>query len=494
MGKKIAVVHKKRGCLWCCAAFVLLCLAIYALAFVACIVAGVGLWFLVRYCWRKLAQQAPDSKFVRRVGSWPPVVRQVLAGVACAFVSLLLMGSLAPSKAPQQQAAPAVATAAASTAAATTAPATTEAPVATPALDNLVVRFVDVGQGDASIIEFPDGKTMLIDTPTGEAGTVKSQLAADGRNTIDWLVATHPDADHIGGLDTIISTMDVRSVWAPEVNSSTKTYTRFLTAIADKGLSIEPCYAGRTVASGENYTAELLWPEQGASYSEDNAYSAIIKVTYGNSTFLFTGDAPAEAQKLCGAGHVDVLKVAHHGSASGMDTELASKLTPSAAVISYGQNNYGHPTQVVLDALAGVGTHVYGTRVNGTVTAASDGTTVSVTSEREGSVEAASQDAGKSGRSIGRGSGTSSGGGSSGSSSGSSSSGSGESSGAAAGGGQSVSGDEQVGDVVYVTASGKGKRYHRKGCSSLNNSSGLVAMSRSEAESQGYAPCKRCNP
>ena len=489
MGKKIAVVHKKRGCLWYCAAFVLLCLAIYALAFVACVAAGVGLWFLVRYGWRKLAQQAPDSKFVRRVGSWPPVVRQVLAGVACAFVSLLLMGSLAPSKSPQQQAAPAVATAAASTAAATTAPATTEAPAATTALDNLVVRFVDVGQGDASIIEFPDGKTMLIDTPTGEAGTVKSQLAADGRNTIDWLVATHPDADHIGGLDTIISTLDVRSVWAPEVNSSTKTYTRFLTAIADKGLSIEPCYAGRTVASGENYTAELLWPEQGASYSEDNAYSAIIKVTYGNSTFLFTGDAPAEAQKLCGAGHVDVLKVAHHGSASGMDTELASKLTPSAAVISYGQNNYGHPTQVVLDALAGVGTHVYGTRVNGTVTAASDGTTVSVTSEREGSVEAASQDAGKSGRSIGRGSGTSSGGGPSGSSSGS-----GESSGAAAGGGQSVSGDEQVGDVVYVTASGKGKRYHRKGCSSLNNSSGLVAMPRSEAESQGYTPCKRCNP
>lgn len=75
MGKKITVVHKKRGCLWYCAAFVLLCLAIYALAFVACIVAGVGLWFLVRYCWRKLAQQAPDSKFVRRVGSWPPVVR-----------------------------------------------------------------------------------------------------------------------------------------------------------------------------------------------------------------------------------------------------------------------------------------------------------------------------------------------------------------------------------------------------------------------------------
>lgn len=300
---------------------------------------------------------------------------------------------------------------AASTAAATTAPATTEtpapattteAPAALPAAGNLVVRFVDVGQGDASIIEFPDGKTMLIDTPAGEAATVKSQLAADGRGTIDWLVATHPDADHIGGLDTIVSTMDVRSVWAPEVNSSTKTYTRFLTAIADKSLSIDSCYVGRTIASGDNYAAELLWPEQGASYSEDNAYSAIIRVTYGSSTFLFAGDAPAEAQRLCGAGHVDVLKVAHHGSASGMDTELASKLTPSVAVISYGQNNYGHPTQVVLDALAGVGTRVYGTRVNGTVTAVSDGTTVSVTSEREGSVEAASQDAGKSGRSIGR--------------------------------------------------------------------------------------------
>ncbi|WP_293825913.1 MBL fold metallo-hydrolase [uncultured Parolsenella sp.] len=299
---------------------------------------------------------------------------------------------------------------ASSTAAATTQPATTPATVATggaataaaPAPGNLVVRFVDVGQGDASIIEFPDGKTMLIDTPKGEAGTVKSQLAADSRATIDWLVATHPDADHIGGLDTIISTMDVQSVWAPEVNSSTKTYTRFLTVIANKGLQIEPCYAGRTICLGDGYTAELLWPEQGASYTEDNAYSAIIKITYGNSTFLFTGDAPAEAQRLCGAGHVDVLKVSHHGSASGMDAELASELTPSAAVISYGQNNYGHPTQVVLDALASVGTHVYGTRANGTVTAVSDGSTVSVTSERGGNVEAASQDAGKGGRSVGR--------------------------------------------------------------------------------------------
>ena len=79
-------------------------------------------------------------------------------------------------------------------------------------LTDLVVKFVDVGQGDASIIEFPDGKTMLIDTPRGKADTVMATLRADGRPTIDWLVATHPDADHIGGLDSVISSMDIGSI------------------------------------------------------------------------------------------------------------------------------------------------------------------------------------------------------------------------------------------------------------------------------------------
>lgn len=88
-----------------------------------------------------------------------------------------------------------------------------------------------------------------------------SALAADGRGSIDWLVATHPDADHIGGLDGVIGAVEVGSVWAPEVNSPTQTYTRFLTAVANKGLVIEPAYAGRRIAEGDSYTVDILWPQ-----------------------------------------------------------------------------------------------------------------------------------------------------------------------------------------------------------------------------------------
>jgi competence protein ComEC len=261
----------------------------------------------------------------------------------------------------------------------------------------MVVRFVDVGQGDATIVEFPDGKTLVVDVAQGGAAAVDSQLAADGRDGIDWLVATHPDSDHIGGIPDVLQANDVRSVWAPEANSSTWTYTRFLEAVDDAGLTIDVAESGTRIAEGQGYTIDILWPPEDVEYEDTNDYSAVILVTYGSTTLLLTGDAPAEALQDANVGHVDVLKVSHHGSASGMTEELAQELSPDVAVISYGlDNDYGHPTQVVLDDLAEVGTDVYGTAANGTVTVTSDGSSVSVACEREGEVEAASYDAGSS--------------------------------------------------------------------------------------------------
>lgn len=348
-------------------------------------------------------------------------------------------------------------------------------------LTDLVVKFVDVGQGDASIIEFPDGKTMLIDTPRGKADTVISTLRADGRSTIDWLVATHPDADHIGGLDSVISSMDIGSIWAPEANSPTQTYTRFLTSISNKGLSIEPAYAGRQIATGENYSIDILWPQQGASYSEDNAYSVVIKVTYGQNTFLFTGDAPVEAQNSCVDGHVDVLKVSHHGSASGMSSGLAAKLTPTIAVLSYGKNSYGHPTQVVLDALSGVGSQVYGTYVHGTITVVSNGTDVTASTVNEGTIAAASQDSGASSQGIGSGGG---GGGSSGAAE--------QQAAPAQPAPAAPAADPSADTTVVITPTGS--KYHRPGCRTTSRSKSLTEMTKSQAQAQGYAPCGVCNP
>ncbi|MGO4983453.1 ComEC/Rec2 family competence protein [Collinsella sp. Sow4_E3] len=346
-------------------------------------------------------------------------------------------------------------------------------------LTDLVVKFVDVGQGDASIIEFPDGKTMLIDTPRGKADIVMATLRADGRPTIDWLVATHPDADHIGGLDSVISSMDIGSIWAPEANSPTQTYTRFLTSISNKGMGIEPAYAGRQIATGENYSIDILWPQQGASYSEDNAYSIVIKVTYGQNTFLFTGDAPVEAQNSCVDGHVDVLKVSHHGSASGMSSALAAKLTPTIAVLSYGKNSYGHPTQVVLDALSSVGAQVYGTYVHGTVTVVSNGKDVTASTATEGTIEAASQDSGADSQGIGSG-----GGGSSGTAE--------QQAAPAQPAPAAPAADPSADTTVVITPTGS--KYHRPGCRTTSRSKSLTEMTKSQAQAQGYAPCGVCNP
>lgn len=338
---------------------------------------------------------------------------------------------------------------------------------------DLVVKFVDVGQGDASLIEFPDGKTMLIDTPDGGSSAVTSALRSDGRTTVDWLVATHPDADHIGGLDSVIGSMTVGSVWVPEVNSPTQTYTRFLTAVADKGLGIEPCCAGRRMAAGENYAIDILWPQQAASYSDDNGYSAIIKVTYGESTFLFTGDAPVEAESRSASEHVDVLKVSHHGSASGTDGALARKLSPKIAVISYGKNSYGHPAQTVIDALNSVGAQVLGTYVNGTVTIISNGKDVSASTTREGAVVAASEDAGASSQGI-------------------SSAGGGGASGQAASVAETPASSSDDSKTVVVTPTGS--KYHTPGCRATKRSKSLTEMTKSQAQAWGYTACGVCNP
>lgn len=345
--------------------------------------------------------------------------------------------------------------------------------------DMLVVRFVDVGQGDASLIEFPDGKTMLIDAAS--SSEVLQQLRADNRSQIDWLVATHPDADHIGGLADIISSYQVASVWAPEVNSPTKTYTNFLTAIANKGLGIEPCYAGRQIAAGEGYSIDLLWPQQGASYSADNDYSAIIKVTYGSNTFLFTGDAPVDAQSQSLSGHVDVLKVSHHGSSSGMDASLARKLTPTISVLSYGKNSYGHPTQVVLDALKGVGSSIYGTYAHGTVTVTSDGGSVLASASKQGVIEAASKSSGRGSRRV--------------RSSASASSAAGATSARQTDAQTQVTSaaDTATADeTVYITPTGS--KYHRRGCRTTSRSKSLTPLSKSQAQSSGYEACAVCNP
>ena len=266
----------------------------------------------------------------------------------------------------------------------------TGAPSATAqASANVTIKFIDVGQGEAILIALPE-KTMLIDAgPTGSAPKIAQVLQELGRNKIDYLVATHPDEDHIGGMADVISNTQIGTIYAPNKTNNTATYRKFLTAIQNNNLQITLAEAGTIIDQTDSYKLEILWPKKDANFPETNDYSIIIKLTVGNKTFLFTGDAPTNAILNSNPGHIDVLKLSHHGSRTGTTEVLIHKLSPTYAVLSYAvDNSYGHPMQSVLNALHKHSVEVWGTGANGTITITCDGTNIDISGEKPGTVVA----------------------------------------------------------------------------------------------------------
>ena len=254
---------------------------------------------------------------------------------------------------------------------------------------NVTIKFIDVGQGEAILIALPK-KTVLIDAgPTGSAPKIAQVLQELGRNKIDYLVATHPDEDHIGGMADVISNTQIGTIYAPNKTNNTATYRKFLTAIQNKNLQITLAEAGTIIDQTDDYKLEILWPKKDANFPETNDYSIIIKLTVGNKTFLFTGDAPTNAILNSNPGHIDVLKLSHHGSRTGTTEVLIHKLSPTYAVLSYAvDNSYGHPMQSVLNALLKHSVEVWGTGANGTITITCDGTNIDISGEKPGTVVA----------------------------------------------------------------------------------------------------------
>lgn len=265
----------------------------------------------------------------------------------------------------------------------------TSAPTTAQTSANVTIKFIDVGQGEAILIALPE-KTVLIDAgPTGSAPKIAQVLQELGRNKIDYLVATHPDEDHIGGMADVISNTQIGTIYAPNKTNNTATYRKFLTAIQNNNLQITLAEAGTIIDQTDSYKLEILWPKKDANFPETNDYSIIIKLTVGNKTFLFTGDAPTNAILNSNPGHIDVLKVSHHGSRTGTTEVLIHKLSPTYAVVSYAlDNSYGHPMQSVLNALHKHSVQVWGTGANGTITITCDGTNIDISGEKPGTVVA----------------------------------------------------------------------------------------------------------
>uniref|UniRef100_UPI00261F9F82 ComEC/Rec2 family competence protein n=1 Tax=uncultured Campylobacter sp. TaxID=218934 RepID=UPI00261F9F82 len=182
----------------------------------------------------------------------------------------------------------------------------------------------------------------------------------------------HPDADHIGGMAELIADADIKSIWAPNATNNTETFRNFLSAIDKKGLTITQATSGTTIAKTDQYSIDILWPPSSAHFDNTNDYSIIIKLTVGEKTFLFTGDAPAALINQAVEDHIDVLKVSHHGSRTGTTKKLAAKLSPDYAVMSYAiGNDYGHPSPKTLSRVTSLGMAVARTDTEGSIAVSS---------------------------------------------------------------------------------------------------------------------------
>lgn len=243
--------------------------------------------------------------------------------------------------------------------------------------ENLAVTFLNVGQGDSSFIEFPNGKCMLIDASTlGESERILNHIAGKGYQKIDYVVATHPHNDHIGGMRNVTDCFEIGKVYMPDEVSTSDTYLGFLKALKNQGVPVSKATGG-TEFEEDGVKVEFLSPLR-EEYEDLNNWSAVVKITFGEKAFLFTGDAEelAEIDMLENGADLkaDVLKVGHHGSSSSTSEAFLEAVSPKFAVISCGKDNdYGHPHKEVLRRLEKADVKVYRTDVNGDITLISNG-------------------------------------------------------------------------------------------------------------------------
>jgi competence protein ComEC len=247
----------------------------------------------------------------------------------------------------------------------------------------LRVTFVDVGQGDAALLETMDGHAALIDAgpPEGDEH-LRAVLAQRGVRALDWMVLTHPHLDHIGGARNVLGAVRVGRVLDPAYPHPIATYDRLLAEIQSRAIPFAPARQGQTLALGAGVAVEVLQPRMpfvDRSRSEVNANSVVLRVTAGAVRVLFTGDAETETEERLLADNrgqlaADVLKVAHHGSRYASTEPFLSAVGARAAVISCATgNDYGHPHAETLAALSRRGTTVYRTDLNGDVELTTDG-------------------------------------------------------------------------------------------------------------------------
>lgn len=387
---------------------------------------------------------------------------------------------------------------------ATPTPTETPTPESTKEAGEMKVHFLDVGQG-LSILVQSDGQTMIYDG--GDKSTssyVVSYLQKQNITTIDYLISSHYDSDHMAGLIGCLNAFDVKNVISSNYEHDSKLYQSFIQTVADKGLPMQHPAVGTEFSFGSG-SFQILAPAT-IDPDDSNKNSVAIKLTNGENSFIFTGDAESSSEKaMCESGidlSCDVLVPGHHGSATATSWDFLQATVPEYAVISCGKDNqYGHPDKDVMDKLESMDIQVYRTDKQGTIVAVSDGTTITWDQEPCNDYSPGDKEDKGTQTQTSKSKGSSSSG-SKATANENSSSGNKEVSAASAGASGQAESTPQITaapqdtsstsneEMVWITATGS--KYHNKNNCGTTDPSKASEISRAEAESRGYEPCKKC--
>lgn len=368
----------------------------------------------------------------------------------------------------------------------------------------LSVTFLDVGQGNAVLVE-QSGAYMLIDGGNRDYSSfVVSYLKEQGVEELAYVIASHYDADHLNGVVGALHAFSCGQVLAPDYVTDTRVYESFERVIKEQDIALAYPAVGDTYTLGDaSFT--VVCPEV-YDPKEDNDNSVGIRLVYGNTSFLICGDAgKAEEQAMLDSGVTldsDVYLASHHGSEGSSSEAFMRAVSPTAVVVSAGAgNSYGHPTRTVLNRVKACGAALYRTDLQGTITVTSDGTSLSwsvdATQDYRDGDEVAAGAADTTGTSGTAGTGVTDA--AAGSTDTTGTSGTADTADSAA---QASGGDTAAGSTADVTGeyvlNMNTKKFHRPSCSSVAQMSpenkAAFSGSREELIAAGYDPCKRCNP
>ena len=253
---------------------------------------------------------------------------------------------------------------------------TQQQPDLSPIDGEIRVHFIDVGQGDSILVQSSDHAVLIDAGPPAAGQNLVVYLEELGIRTLDYVVATHPHSDHIGGMSRVLDRFFVHELWMPDVSHNTATFEQFLDAIERNNLEITTVQAGDILSAGPIRMTAVSPNRSG--YSNLNDYSIVLHMQYGRTSFLFTGDAEALSEnEMIAAGwnlQANVLNVGHHGSRTSTTDSFLNAVYPQIAVISLAAGNqFNHPHPEVLERLAQRGIEVLRTDELGTIVMSTDG-------------------------------------------------------------------------------------------------------------------------